>query len=123
MITIGERIRQLREGKDMSLRELAKAVGVSAAFLSDVELGRRYPSDKHLSAIARALGTTLEDLKAYDTRPPMRDLRRMTLSDPQYGYAFRQLIDRNISPQQLLEFIKEQQEKEKGNGEEAGDEE
>ncbi len=113
MITIGERIRQLREDKDMSLRELAKTIGVSAAYLSDVELGRRYPSDKHLRAIVRALGTPLEELKAHDTRPPMRDLRRMTLSDPEYGYAFRQLIDRNISPQELLEFVEKQK---KGRG-------
>lgn len=108
MMTLGERIRQLREDKDQSLRELARAVGVSAAFLSDVELGRRFPSDKHLAAIARALDTTLDDLEAYDTRPPMRDLRRMTHSNPQYGLAFRQLIDHNISPQELLDFIREQ---------------
>lgn len=107
-MTIGERIRQLREVKDLSLRELAKTVGISAAFLSDVELGRRYPSDKHLAAIAQALGAMLSDLKDYDTRPPMRDLRRITLSDPQYGLAFRQLIDRNITSQELLDFIKEQ---------------
>lgn len=107
-MTIGERIRQLREVKDLSLRELAKTVGVSAAFMSDVELGRRYPSDKHIGAIAQALGAKLNDLKDYDTRPPIRELRRITLSDPQYGLAFRQLIDRNISSQELLDFIKEQ---------------
>ncbi len=105
MITIGERIRQLREDKDMSLRELAKAIGVSAAFMSDVELGRRYPSDKHLTAIARVLATTIAELGAHDTRPPMRDLRRMTLSDPEFGYAFRRLIDGNIRPKELIEFI------------------
>ncbi len=122
MTTIGERIRQLREDKDMSLRELAKAIGVSAAFLSDVELGRRYPSDKHLRAIAQALGTPLKELKAHDTRPPMRDLRRMTLSNPEYSYAFRQLIDRNISPQELLEFVEKQQKK-RGKRPRRGDEE
>ena len=122
MVTIGERIRQLREGKDMSLRELAKAIGVSAAFLSDVELGRRYPSDKHLDALVRALATPLEDLKKHDTRPPMRDLRRMTHSNPEYGYAFRRLIDRKISPQQLLEFVENQQ-NEEGDAEGDGDEE
>jgi len=118
-MTIGERIRQLREVKDLSLRELAKTVGISAAFLSDVELGRRYPSDKHLAAIARALGTMLGDLKDYDTRPPMRDLRRITLSDPQYGLAFRQLIDSKITSQELLDFIKEQR---KEHSEETDDE-
>ncbi len=107
-LTLGEKIRQLREKKDMSLRELAKKVGISAAFLSDIELGRRYPSDKYLSAIARALDTPLDELKQYDTRPTMRDLRRMTISEPQFGFAFRQLIDKKISPQELLSFIEEQ---------------
>ncbi|MBU2535771.1 MAG: helix-turn-helix transcriptional regulator [Chloroflexi bacterium] len=92
----------------MSLRELAKKVGVSAAFLFDIELGRRNPSDKYLSAIARALETPLDELKQYDTRPTMRDLRRMTISDPQFGFAFRQLIDKKITPQELLDFIGEQ---------------
>lgn len=112
-LALGDRIRQLREERDLSLRELAKKVGVSAAFLSDVELGRRYPSDKHLSALARALSTTLEDLKQFDTRPPMRDLRRMTISDPQFGFAFRQLIDKKIKPQELLEFIEKRSGKQK----------
>ena len=118
MKTIGERIRQLREGKDISLRELAKTVKVSAAFLSDVELGRRYPSDKHLDALAEGLNILVDELKAYDTRPPMRELRRMAQADPQYGFAFRQLIDHDISPQDLINFINEQR---KGNG--AGSEE
>ena len=117
-LTLGERIRQLREEKmDMSLRELAKKVGVSAAFLSDVELGRRHPSDKYLGAIAKSLDTPLDELKQYDTRPPMRDLRRMTISNPQFGFAFRQLIDKNITPQELLDFIEKQsreQKKDKG---------
>ena len=107
MMTIGQRIRQLREESDLSLRELAKKIGVSAPFLSDVELGRRNPSDKHLSSLARALDTTLKDLGEYDTRPPMRDLRRMAMSNPEYGFALRQMIDKKISPQELIEFIEE----------------
>ena len=50
MKTLGQRIRELREEKDFSLRELAKKSGVTAPFLSDIELGRRYPSEKVLSA-------------------------------------------------------------------------
>ena len=87
MKTLGERIRELREEQDLSLRELAGKVGVSDAFMSDVELNRRYPSDKHLRAIARHLKAALEDLKEYDTRPPVQELRKAALSDPQYGYA------------------------------------
>jgi transcriptional regulator with XRE-family HTH domain len=92
---------------------LAKLVGLSAAFLSDVELGRRYPSDKHLAALAKALATSGEDLKQYDTRPPISDLRRMTISDPEFGFAFRQIIDKKVRPQELLKFIEERSKKQK----------
>ena len=104
MKTLGQKIRELRKEKDLSLRELAKRLGVSAAFLSDVELGRRFPSDKVLSGIARVLGTSVEDLRSYDTRPPVQDLRRLTISDPQYGLAFRKVIDKKISAQDLIKF-------------------
>ncbi len=106
MLTLGAKIRQLREDRDISLRELAKTIGVSAPFLSDVELGRRHPSDEHITALAKALGTTRQELEKCDTRPPMRDLRRMATADPEYGFAFRQLIDQQVTPQELLEFIK-----------------
>ncbi len=105
MKTLGERIRELREEQDISLRELAGKIGVSAAFMSDVELNRRYPSDKHLRAIARHLRTALADLRQYDTRPPVKELRKAALSDPRYGFAFRQMMDKQVSAREILEFI------------------
>lgn len=105
MKTLGERIRELREATDLSLRELAGKIEVSAAFMSDVELGRRYPSDKHLAALAKELGTTLGDLNSYDTRPPIQEFRRMATSNPEYGYAFRQMMDQKVTPDELLKFL------------------
>ena len=110
MKTIGERIRELREQGDLSLRELATKIGVSAAFMSDVELGRRQPSDKHMDALARALGTSLDDLQQSDTRPPLKEFRRATLANPGYGFAFRQMMDKRISPEEILEFIRNRDE-------------
>ena len=111
MKTLGEHIRELREERDLSLRELATTIEVSAAFMSDVELGRRHPSDKHMVAVARALGTSLEDLQQFDTRPPLREFRKATLSNPEYGFAFRQMLDKRISSKELLEFIRRQDQK------------
>ena len=111
MKTLGEHIRELREERDLSLRELAAKIEVSAAFMSDVELGRRQPSDKHMAAVARALGTSLEDLQEYDTRPPLREFRRATLANPEYGFAFRKMLDKKISSEELLEFIRQQDQK------------
>ena len=107
MKTLGQRIRELREERDVSLRELAKRLGVSAPFLSDVELGRRNPTDKILLSIAKELGVSVIDLKAYDTRPPVDGLRRLTLANPQYGLAFRKVMDTNISAEELIKFVEE----------------
>lgn len=111
--TFGERIRELREKKDLSLREFATRLGVSAAFASDVELGRRHPSDKVLADMARELDTTLEDLRKYDTRAPVQDLKRLTAKNPAYGIAFRKLIDKKYSPEELLKLIEKKSSREK----------
>lgn len=39
---IGKTIRKLREKKQISVRGMAKRIGISAPFLSDMELGRRH---------------------------------------------------------------------------------
>ncbi|HEV2435981.1 MAG TPA: helix-turn-helix transcriptional regulator, partial [Verrucomicrobiae bacterium] len=51
-ITLGTKLRALRERAGISLRALAKDAKVSAPFLSDVELGRRFPKDETLMLIA-----------------------------------------------------------------------
>jgi transcriptional regulator with XRE-family HTH domain len=105
MKTLGERIRELRESLDLSLREFAEKLGgLSAAFLSDVELGRRHPSDKVLSAMARVLKTPLEELRKHDTRPPIEDLKRLTTSNPAYGVALRKIVDKQVSPEEIIKL-------------------
>lgn len=114
MKTLGQRIRELREAKDFSLRELAKKLGdLSAAFLSDIELGRRHPSDKVLALMARQLETTVEDLRSYDTRPPVRELRRLATSDPQFGLALRRAVEKGFSGEELLHALEAKREKKK----------
>jgi transcriptional regulator with XRE-family HTH domain len=107
IMNLGQRIRELRGKKDISLRELAKALDISAAFLSDIELGRRFPSDKVLSGMAKALDTTVEDLRAYDTRVPVEEIKRLANSDPMYNVFFRKVIDKKISAKKLMEKIEE----------------
>lgn len=104
MKTLGERIRELRELKDISLREFAARLRLSAPFVSDVELGRRFPSDKVLAEMAKLLSTSVEELKQFDTRPPVEDMRRITTDNPAYGLAFRRVIDQKISPEELMKL-------------------
>jgi transcriptional regulator with XRE-family HTH domain len=103
---LGPKIRELREQRDLSLRELAKKLDVSAAFLSDIELGRRYPSEENLKDLARMLGVPFDELKAHDTRPPIEEMKRLSAADPLYAIAFRTMIDRKPSAEDLLKLAK-----------------
>jgi transcriptional regulator with XRE-family HTH domain len=52
---IGERIRQLRKEKNMSLLELSRASGISRGHLSDIERGRVVMTIGTLASLAGAL--------------------------------------------------------------------
>jgi transcriptional regulator with XRE-family HTH domain len=59
---LGPFIRQQREMQDLSLRRLAKLVGISNPYLSQIERGPRDPSQRVLDAIARNLEISAEAL-------------------------------------------------------------
>ncbi len=99
-------MRRRRDELDISLRELAKRLDCSPAFISDIELGRRYPSDKVLSDIAHILKVKVEELRALDVRPPIDDIKRITQNDPTFALAFRTVIDKKVTADELLEFLK-----------------
>jgi transcriptional regulator with XRE-family HTH domain len=92
--SLGQRLRELRDKADLSVRELAKRIGISSPFLSDIELGRRFPSEEILGKLAAALNVPLEDLKQYDNRGPIADLKRLMDSDPKLGLAFRTAVEK-----------------------------
>ena len=93
-ISFGQRIHELRAKADLSLREVAKRVGISTPFLSDIELGRRFPSEKILAKLASALDVSTDELKHYDARGPIADLKRLMDSDPKLGFALRTVVEK-----------------------------
>ena len=99
---LGSFMRRRRDELDLSLREFAKRLDCSAAFISDIELGRRHPSDKVLAEIAKVLEVKLETLQALDERPPIEDIKRLTQNDPRYALAFRTMIDKKVTAEELL---------------------
>ena len=110
-IPLGQRLRELREKADISLRELAKDVGISPPFLSDVELGRRYPSDEILGKLAKALKVSVDELKHLDTRDAAQDVKRMIDANPSVGFAFRTMMEKvkdgRVSPEEIATKIKD----------------
>ena len=111
---IGPFIRRRRDELDLSLRELAKKLDCSPAFISDIELGRRHPSDKVLIEIARILKVKVEELREMDVRAPIDEIKRITQDDPTFALAFRTVIDKKISADELLEFVKKKENAKRG---------
>jgi transcriptional regulator with XRE-family HTH domain len=64
--SLGERVRSLREGMDLSLRDLAGRSGVSAPMLSQVERGETSPTLAVAERIAAGLELTLSQLLRLD---------------------------------------------------------
>lgn len=108
METLGEFVRRVRDERDMSLREFARRIGCTPPFVSDLEHGRRHPSDDVLGEIARVLGVSQEELRKRDVRAPIEDIKRATQSDPKFAMAFRTVLDKNISADELLKWAEKQ---------------
>lgn len=113
--TFGEKMRELRDKADISLRELARKMDVSAPFLSDVERGYRFPSDKLLANLARYFRVSIDELKRYDNRPPIAEIRKLAETDPRVGFAFRTVLEDvkkgKITTDELLKRMKGHQKK------------
>jgi transcriptional regulator with XRE-family HTH domain len=65
-VGIGSRVRALREGMDLSLRDLAERSGVSAPMLSQVERGETSPTLQVANRIAEGLELRLSQLLRLD---------------------------------------------------------
>lgn len=67
-VTFGEYLKHKRDEKQISLREVARTLGVSAPFLSDVENNRRGPlTEERLADLAKVLNLNeKEQSEMYD---------------------------------------------------------
>ena len=63
LMPIGEKIRVLRIGKDLSVNEFAKKSGVSKSYISNIERGvQKNPSLIVMGKLAKTLDVPLEEL-------------------------------------------------------------
>jgi transcriptional regulator with XRE-family HTH domain len=91
-MTFGERVRELRREKKLTLRTLAGQVGVNFTYLSTVENGRLdfgdYPGEGLIVKLAKALGADEEELMLLAEKVP-ESIRRRVIERPD---AFRKLV-------------------------------
>lgn len=68
-MTVGEKIKQIRESKDMSQGDLAKLMNVSRQAISKAELHEGYLTTEKIKKFADALGVTPAILMGWDEEP------------------------------------------------------
>jgi len=114
--TLGQRVRELRQNADLALRDLGEKLKdpetgtpVSAAFLSDIENGRRFPSDDLIGKIAEVLDCDADELRKCDPRGPAREIQDLAVMNAQYAFAFRRAVDfvqdHNLTPEEFIRRV------------------
>jgi transcriptional regulator with XRE-family HTH domain len=94
--SLGDYIREQRESAQVSLRQLAKAAGVSNPYLSQIERGVKKPSAEILQQIAKGLRISAETLYVragiLDERHGPGDVVAAILADPSIGDRHKRVL-------------------------------
>jgi transcriptional regulator with XRE-family HTH domain len=91
---VGPRLRQLREQKTMSARQVAELAGVSPAYLSRLENGRVSPTVATLARLVAAMGETMATLFQDTPGPEPMVVRR----DERHLMRSRGVLDSQVTP-------------------------
>lgn len=105
---LGPEIQRLRTAAGFTLRGFARAVGISAAHESDIERGRRMPSEDVLRAMSRELigvGGSYDYLKSLDARIG-QDLQDWAQRTPEVAAMLRTVRDSGRSPAKVLDDLR-----------------
>lgn len=90
--TIGERLRKLREGKNLSLREVATSTGIDVAILSKMERGERTVSKEAVTKLTGLYHASEKELQLL----LLRDKLLATISDEADGLKALQLAEEQL---------------------------
>jgi transcriptional regulator with XRE-family HTH domain len=82
---LGERLRQVRTARGISVRELARRAGCSASLVSQLERGVTAPSAGVVYALANQLGISLDFLFGSDDVEPGQSVRPADANNGSWG--------------------------------------
>ena len=105
-MTFGKRIRELRQVKNLTLRDLAKEVRVTFTYLSKIENQKlsfgEYPSDDLIVKLARVLDADPDELLLLAEKIPQA-IRKRVLERPDVFRRMAALDDKRLDA--VVEFI------------------
>ena len=91
--TLGSLLQTCRAEQGVSLRNVAGRAKISPGLLSRIERDYVFPSEEVLSRIGEIFEINIEQLKKYDARVHLYDLRRMIQKHPPVGAAIHAMIE------------------------------
>ena len=90
-IILGLKVRQLRQQKNITFKELKEQTGMSVSYLNEIERGKKYPKDDKIKLLADALGEEVAVLISPDLQGnliPIGELLQSNfLSELPLGYV------------------------------------
>jgi HTH-type transcriptional regulator, competence development regulator len=90
-MTFGERVRELRKAKNLTLRDVAAKVDINFTYLSKIENGRLdfsdFPSEKLIRKLAKVLDGDVDELLLLAEKVP-DEIKKRVIERPD---AFRKL--------------------------------
>src|ERR1700722_10079203 len=109
-MNFGEKIRELRKAKNLTLRELAVKVKVNFTYLSKIENQKlsfgEYPSEDMIRKLAKVLGGDVDELLILAEKMP-EEIKKRVMERPDAFRKFASLDDKTID--RLLEELDEDQ--------------
>ena len=85
MSRVGDRIKQVREAKAISQKQLGKKIGVSEGFINEVEMGKKVINEKFLEKLSKILGEEIEDTSVSFHTDETQEERKPKLERPNTG--------------------------------------
>lgn len=102
----GQRIRELRQAKNLTLRELAEKLDVNFTYVSKIENQKLsfgdYPSEDLIRKIAKALGADADELLILAEKIP-KQIKKRFIERPDAFRKIAQLDDKTLD--KLLENL------------------
>ncbi|MFD2044975.1 helix-turn-helix domain-containing protein [Ornithinibacillus salinisoli] len=97
---IGEKIKQLRQEKKMSISELAEKANVAKSYLSSIERNlQSNPSIQFIEKISSVLGVSVNELINADRSQQLEDL------DDEWLKIVQEAMESGISKEQFKEYL------------------
>lgn len=112
MTIIGEKLKELRLQKNLTLRELGKLTNISHSFLADIESGRSVPSIDTLETLADFFGVSTDYLLGRTTyqqpSPKHYVIRDSSTSCPTIAaHRIDSIFDRDDVPEEAKKSVEE----------------